>query len=91
MNVLTITAENCRETYCRLEWLANCVEKKLRKGIPVPIDYLANCATMREIVRSAKKMHVECGGEVFWGREYEAEARRELAESVCEMVEYALI
>lgn len=58
-NTLIIYALNTREIYCIYEWLENCVCKRLKKSQPVTVEHLAECATMKKIVREAAKRFKE--------------------------------
>lgn len=78
-NVLTVTAVNTREIYNVIEWLKSCIVKKMAKGVNPDAVLLAECSTMRKIVRDAKRQHTNCGGSIWWGREYEKQAREEIA------------
>lgn len=78
-NVLTVTAVNTREIYNAIQWLKGCIMKKMAKGVTPSPGVLAESSTMKKIVRDAKKCHINFGGSVWWGREYEKQAREEIA------------
>lgn len=52
---LVLTAENDYSTYQNLNWLANCVAKKIRRGVVCTVEHLAGCSTMKTIVRNTAK------------------------------------
>lgn len=52
---LILTAENDYQIYKQLDWLANCVAMKVRKGVICTVEHLANCSTMKTIVRETAK------------------------------------
>lgn len=85
-NVLTVTAVNTREIYNVIEWLKSCIVKKMAKGINPDAVILAECSTIKKIVRDAKRGHVKCGGEIWWGKEYEKEAREEIARYILDEI-----
>lgn len=78
-NVLTITAINTYEIYKVIAWLKGCILKKIAKGVNPEISVLSECSTMKRIIRAAKRQHTNCGGSIWWGRDYEKEARKEIA------------
>lgn len=52
---IVLVAENDYNIYQRLDWLASCVAKKVRKGVACTVEHLANCSTMKTIVRETAK------------------------------------
>lgn len=78
MNNLVLYAENVREIYDTLAWLGACVEKRVQKGQPVSVEHLANCSTMKKIVREAVRY-----GERYGERHTTAE-RKEAATILAE-------
>lgn len=85
-NLLSITAVNTYEIYKLIEWLRGCLVKKIAKGITPSVDYLAECSTVKTIIREAKKQHINCGGSVWWDRNYEREARREVSKMIIDEI-----
>lgn len=85
-NVLTVTAVNTREIYNVIEWLKGCIVKKMARGIEPNFVELAHCATMIGIVRDAKRQHTNCGGAIWWGKDYEREAREEIARYILDEI-----
>lgn len=90
-NVLFVTVlHGERSLRTIMENLTKCVAKKIKRGEAVYRDILANSSSVRQLVRDAKKWHVKSGGEVWWGREYEQEARTivatEILSDACEII-----
>lgn len=54
-NLLAMYIRNTREIYDITTWLQNCIIKKANKGIQPSIEYLANCSTMKTIIREAAR------------------------------------
>ena len=52
---IIIYAENVEAIYNRLAWLAQCITKKIRRGITPDGQHLALCPTMRTIIREAEQ------------------------------------
>lgn len=52
---IVLTAENDNKYYKVLEWLANCIAKKIKRGQIVSVEYLANCSTMQTLCRNIAK------------------------------------
>lgn len=55
-NLLAMYIRNTREIYDITTWLQNCVIKKANKGIQPQVECLANCSTMKTIIREAAKL-----------------------------------
>ena len=55
-NLLIIYIRNSRDIYALTEWLQNALLKKVNRGLTPSVEYLANCSTMKKIVRMAAKM-----------------------------------
>lgn len=72
---LDIYVNNNREIYCVSEWLASCVAKRMKKGQPVTIEHLANCSTMKRIVKEGVKLV-----QYYDGMAVPKEDRKEFAE-----------
>lgn len=92
MNVLAVTVDNGeRSLRDRKNALAKSVAKRIKQGKAVYRDILADSSSVRQLIRDAKKCHCKCGGEVWWNRDYEAEARKvvatEILEDACEILE----
>lgn len=55
-NLLIIYIRNSRDIYALTEWLQNALLKKVNRGLTPSVEYLANCSTVKKIVRMAAKM-----------------------------------
>ena len=53
---LAVTIENNPECRSLIEWLANCVAKRYRRGQLVLLDHLAWCSTMKRVIGLAVKV-----------------------------------
>lgn len=47
---------NTSEIYNITSRLQNCIIKKINKGVQPQLEYLANCSTMKTIIREAAKL-----------------------------------
>lgn len=54
-NLLAMYIRNTSEIYNMALRLQNCIIKKINKGIQPQVEYLANCSTMKGIIREAAK------------------------------------
>lgn len=82
-NVLFVTVlHGDRSLREREAAIAQAVAKKIKRGQAVYRDILANSSSVRQLIRDAKKWHVKCGGEVWWKKDYEREARIVLAREI---------
>ena len=54
-DLLIIYIRNSRDIYALTEWLQNALLKKVNRGLTPSVEYLANCSTMKKIVRMAAK------------------------------------
>jgi hypothetical protein len=61
MNLLYVYIQNERDIYSHVERLKNQVQKRIKKGLNVREDYLANCATMKQISFLALKYAAKFG------------------------------
>lgn len=55
-NLLAMYIRNTMEIYDITIWLQNCIIKKQNKGVQPQLEYLANCSTMKMIIREAAKL-----------------------------------
>lgn len=88
-NLLAMYIRNTREIYDITIWLQNCIIKKLNKGIQPQVEYLANCSTMKMIIREASKLLYKYDG-ITPTRQEKQEAAREHAEYILECVQYSI-
>lgn len=61
---LKLYIDNCSDIYPVTEMLARCVARRLKNNQPVTVDYLANCATMKKIIRMAENVIKEYNEEL---------------------------
>lgn len=69
------------------EWLQNTLLKKVNRGLTPSVEYLANCSTMKKIVRMAAKMLSDQDHKTATKQEKE-QAAREHAAYIIGCVEY---
>ena len=55
-NLLAMYIRNTSEIYNITSRLQNCIIKKVNNGIQPQLEYLANCSTMKTIIREAAKL-----------------------------------
>lgn len=55
-NLLAMYIRNTSEIYNITLWLQNCIIKKINKGVQPQVEHLANCSTMKTIIREAAKL-----------------------------------
>ena len=55
-DLLIIYIRNSCDIYALTEWLQNALLKKVNRGLTPSVEYLANCSTMKKIVRMAKML-----------------------------------
>lgn len=88
-NLLAMYIRNTREIYDITTWLKSCVIKKANKGIQPQLEYLANCSTMKTIIREAAKLLYKYDG-ITPTRQEKQEAAREHAEYIIDSVQYSI-
>ena len=84
-NLLTMYIRNTSEIYNITSRLQNCIIKKINKGIQPQAEYLANCSTMKGIIREAAKLLYKYDG-ITPTRQEKQEAAREHAKYILECV-----
>ena len=84
---LIIYIRNSRDIYALTEWLQNALLKKVNRGLTPSVEYLANCSTMKKIVRMAAKMLSDQDHKTATKQEKE-QAAREHAAYIIGCVEY---
>lgn len=82
-DLLIIYIRNSRDIYALTEWL----QKKVNRGLTPSVEYLANCSTMKKIVRMAAKMLSDQDHKTATKQEKE-QAAREHAAYIIGCVEY---
>lgn len=88
-NLLAMYICNTSEIYNITLWLQNCVIKKANKGIQPQLEYLANCSTMKGIIREAAKLLYKYDG-ITPTRQEKQEAAREHAKYILECVQNSI-
>lgn len=85
-NLLAMYIRNTREIYDITIWLQNCIIKKINKGVQPQLEYLANCNTMKGIIREAAKLLYKYDG-ITPTRQEKQEAAREHAKYILDSVQ----
>lgn len=88
-NLLAMYIRNTSEIYNITSWLQSCVIKKANKGVQPQLEYLANCSTMKTIIREAAKLLYKYDG-ITPTKQEKQEAAREHAEYILECVQYSI-
>lgn len=88
-NLLAMYIRNTSEIYNITSRLQNCIIKKINKGIQPQVEYLANCSTMKGIIREAAKLLYKYDG-ITPTKQEKQEAAREHAEYILECVQYSI-
>ena len=88
-NLLAMYIRNTSEIYNITSWLQNCVIKKVNKGVQPQMEYLANCITMKGIIREAAKLLYKYDG-ITPTRQEKQEAVWEHAKYIFECVQYSI-
>lgn len=86
-NLLAMYIRNTSEIYNITSRLQNCIIKKVNKGIQPQLEYLANCSTMKTIIREAAKLLYKYDGMTPTKQEKQ-EAAREHAKYILDSVQY---
>ena len=84
---LSLYIDNSRDIYLATESLSNSLAKKIKKGVKLSAETLANCSTMKRIVSMAAKMVKECDGATVSTKERK-EAALNHAEYIIDCAEY---
>jgi hypothetical protein len=88
-NLLTMYIRNTSEVYNITLFLQNCMIKKKNKGIQPQVEYLANCSTMKTIIRESAKLLYKYDG-IMPTRQEKQEAAWEHAKYILECVQYSI-
>lgn len=88
-NLLAMYIRNTREIYNITSWLHDSLIKKINKGIQPQVEYLANCSTMKGIIREAAKLLYKYDG-ITSTRQEKQEAAREHAKYILDSVQYSI-
>ena len=88
-NLLAMYIRNTREIYDITTWLQDCLIKKINNGVQLQLEYLANCSTMKTIIREASKLLHKYDG-ITPTKQEKQEAAREHAKYIVECVQYSI-
>lgn len=88
-NLLAMYIRNTSEIYNMTSWLQDCLIKKINKGVQPQLEYLANCSTMKGIIREAVKLLYKYDG-ITPTRQEKQEAAREHAKYILDSVQYSI-
>lgn len=88
-NLLAMYIHNTSEIYNITSRLQNCIIKKANKGVQPQLEYLANCSTMKGIIREAAKLLYKYDG-ITPTRQEKQEAAREHARYILDSVQYSI-
>lgn len=86
-NLLAMYIRNTSEIYNITSWLQNCVIKKINNDVQPQVEYLANCSTMKTIIREASKLLYKYDG-ITPTKQEKQEAAREHAKYILDSVQY---
>lgn len=81
-NMLVIYSNNSTDLNLVVEWLMNCVIKKIRRGVAVSVEHLANCSTLQNLMRDAVKYAAKHGDP----RQYSIDDRRAAAYRIADKI-----
>ena len=88
-NLLAMYIRNTREIYNMTSRIQNCIIKKINKGVQPQLEYLANCSTMKTIIREAAKLLYKYDG-IMPTRQEKQEAAWEHAKYILDSVQYSI-
>lgn len=86
-NLLAMYIRNTSEIYNITSRLQNCIIKKINKGVQPQLEYLANCSTMKTIIREAAKLLYKYDG-ITPTKQEKQQAAREHAKYILDGVQY---
>ena len=88
-NLLAMYIRNTSEIYSMTSWLQDCLIKKVNKGIQPQVEFLANCSTMKTIIREAVKLLYKYDG-ITPTRQEKQQAAKEHAKYILDSVQYSI-
>lgn len=88
-NLLAMYIRNTSEIYNMTSWLQDCLIKKINKGVQPQVEYLANCSTVKTIIREAAKLLYKYDG-ITPTRQEKQEAAKEHAKYILDGVQYSI-
>lgn len=86
-NLLAMYIRNTSEIYNITSWLQNCVIKKINNDVQPQVEYIANCSTMKTIIREASKLLYKYDG-ITPTKQEKQQAAREHAKYILDSVQY---
>lgn len=87
--LLVMYIRNTREIYDITTWLQDCLIKKINNGVQPQLEYLANCSTMKTIIREAAKLLYKYDG-ITPTKQEKQQAAREHAKYILDSVQYSI-
>lgn len=88
-NLLAMYIRNTSEIYNITLWLQNCIIKKINKGVQPQVEHLANCITMKSIIREAAKLLYKYDG-ITPTRQEKQQAAKEHAKYILDGVQCSI-
>lgn len=88
-DLLAMYIRNTSEIYNITSRLQNCIIKKINNGVQPQLEYLANCSTIKTIIREAAKLLYKYDG-ITPTKQEKQEASREHAKYILECVQYSI-
>lgn len=88
-DLLAMYIRNTSEIYNMTSWLQNCLIKKVNKGIQPQVECLANCSTMKTIIREAAKLLYKYDG-ITPTKQEKQETAYEHAKYIFNSVQYSI-
>lgn len=88
-DLLAMYIRNTREIYNITSRIQNCIIKKINKGVQPQLEYLANCSTMKTIIREAAKLLYKYDG-IIPTKQEKQQAAKEHAKYILDGVQYSI-
>lgn len=88
-NLFAMYIRNTREIYNITSRIQNCIIKKINKGVQPQLEYLANCSTMKTIIREAAKLLYKYDG-IIPTKQEKQQAAKEHAKYILDGVQYSI-
>lgn len=88
-DLLAMYIRNTSEIYNITSRLQNCIIKKINKGVQPQLEYLANCSTMKTIIREAAKLLYKYDG-IIPTKQEKQQAAREHVKYILDGVQHSI-
>lgn len=88
-DLLAMYIRNTSEIYNITSRMQDCIIKKTNKGVQPQLEYLANCSTMKTIIREAARLLYKYDG-ITPTRQERQQAAREHARYILDGVQYSI-